>query len=441
MILRDRENKYFALFIAEVLSLFAAGLLLLGPVSGVLGNNSLIFFSGLLLDWFAVVQMLCYFIYWSIHHQLYNGFRYAITHARILRGVRNAILDAGMGYIMERYSGEEKTAKLPQIVLDLDPDLHHGVIKIRNHIRYDSKLETVNLSSALGRYIVEQQYISDDMNWYVFVFEDGSIDRQLKFNNYPAFRDFGRQYDSYTLTMDTRNQVPLSSLLLVGQTGSGKTYALYSLICQLVEKSIKHVLYMCDPKNSSLCVLGNRISPSHTAGTVEEIISQLEDFYGQMLQRKVEMKEKLNEKLDADYRHWKLPAYIFIFDEFASFQSIVATFDKKERDKIAALLRNIVLQGRQLGFFLWVVMQKSDANDIPTAIRDNLPWKVVLGSATNTTYMTAFEHAADLPKLKFGPGQGLYTCQGLTRQPKVTSFPTMDFDILEAVEEAVTYRA
>ena len=83
-----------------------------------------------------------------------------------------------------------------------------------------------------------------------------------------------------------------------------------------------------------------------------------------------------------------------------------------------------------MGFFLWVVMQKSDSADIPTAIRDNLIWKVVLGSATNTTYLTCFEHAADLPKRKFGPGQGLYSYQGLTLKPQITSFPTLKFDIL-----------
>lgn len=440
MIFRDKKSKHLTGFIAEVLSLFTAGLLLLGPVSGVLGNAPAITVVGSLALMLALGQFLVYLIYWCFYHKVYLGIQYAVTHARILRDIKMALLDAGAGYIIEQYSGEEKTARLPKVILDLDPDMRRGIVKIHNHIRYDNKLENVNISSALGKYIVEQQYSSDDMNWYIFEFEDSSIDRQLCFNNHPAFRDFARQYDSYTLAMDVRNQVPLSSMLLVGQTGSGKTYALYSLIYQLLIKPIKQVLYFCDPKNSSLCVLGSRIAPDRTAGSIEDIIKQLEDFYAQMLLRKEELKEKLNEKLDADYRHWKLPAHIFILDEFSSFQAIVATMDKKERDKIAALLRNIVLQGRQLGFFLWIVMQKSDASDIPTAIRDNLPWKVVLGCATNTTYITAFEHAADLPKRKFGPGQGLYTCQGLTRQPKVTSFPTLDFDILCAVEEAVSYR-
>lgn len=190
------------------------------------------------------------------------------------------------------------------------------------------------------------------------------------------------------------------------------------------------MLCFADPKNSSLCVLGKRIAPQWTAGTPEEIIKHLEDFNQLMMERKEELQAKLEEKLDADYRHWGMPAYIYIFDEFAAFQSVVATMDKKVRDKVSMLFRSIVLQGRQLGFFLWVVMQKSDSTDIPTAIRDNLIWKVVLGSATNTTYLTCFEHAADLPERKFGLGQGLYSYQGLTLKPQITSFPTLNFDIL-----------
>lgn len=192
-------------------------------------------------------------------------------------------------------------------------------------------------------------------------------------------------------------------------------------------------LYFADPKNSSLRVFGKRITPKWTAGTPEEIIEMLEKFGQCMEERKEELQSKLEEKLDADYRHWSLPAHVFIFDEFAAFQSVVAAMDKKQRDKVSMLLRNIVLQGRQLGFFLWVVMQKSDSTDIPTAIRDNLIWKVVLGSATNTTYITTFEHAADLPKRKFKQGQGLYSYQGLTLKPQLTSFPTLNFDILGAI--------
>lgn len=436
--LRDRGSKYAALVTASNIVLFVAGCLLRGAVSDALPQICIIPRIGLFCEIAAIVAAMAYIIYWVIYHKLLSqGPRYAATHALTLWRLRRALLDAGAGYAIEQYSGQEKVMVLPKIKVIFDSDLLYGTIKIRNHIKYNTGLDSINLSSALGPYVVEQQYLSDNENWYIYEVENSKADCQLVFQSYEEFSGYCKGQKDYTLFIDKRTSVPLSSLLLVGQTGSGKTYALYSLILQLLNWPNRPKLYFMDPKNSSLCIMGKRIAPECTAGTVEEIIEQLEAFHQEMQERKIELQEKLSEKLDADYRHWQMPAHIFVLDEFSSFQSVVNTLDKKARDNVSMLLRNIVLQGRQLGFFLWIIMQKSDSSDIPTAIRDNLIWKVVLGLATNTTYMTAFERAADLPKRNFGPGQGLYTYQGRTREPKITAFPTLEFDILEAVEQAV----
>ena len=92
-------------------------------------------------------------------------------------------------------------------------------------------------------------------------------------------------------------------------------------------------------------------------------------------------------------------------------------------------MRNVVLMGRQLGFYMWIAMQKSDSSDIPTAIRDNLPMKICLGNAPSTTLMTIFGRSADLPSRHWGKGQGLIYCDGITAAPRPVSFPTLNFDI------------
>lgn len=375
--------------------------------------------------------LLLYVCGWCISNKIYKGLKYAFLHFKMKSRIRKSLKNAGY-YIEQNFRGE-KVAVLPKIKMDFSKDFQMGTVAIENHIKLDKKLDVVDISSALGKYIVTQQYISDDANSYVYEFEDASIDRQLVFNSYQELVAYTHKVGDYKLFMDGKNTVPISSLLLVGSTGSGKSYSTYSLILSMLNWEIKPDIMFADPKNSSLVVLGNHIAPENTAGTVEDIIDLLEKFHEQMQERKVEIQDKLNEKLDADYRYWSMPANVFIFDEFASFQSVLNTMDKKTRDKVAMLLRNIVLQGRQLGFFLWILMQKSDATDLPTSIRDNLIWKVVLGNATSTTYITTFEKSADLPNRKFRCGQGLYSYQGLTRQPQITSFPTLNFDILESV--------
>ena len=148
-----------------------------------------------------------------------------------------------------------------------------------------------------------------------------------------------------------------------------------------------------------------------------------------MEKRAKTMSSDLEKNMNADYRAYDYSAYVFVFEEFASFQDILKTKDSNTKKKVEMLLSNIVLKGRQLGFFMWFIMQKSDSKLLPTYLRDNLVFKVVLGQATDTTYQTAFEEYADLPKLKFQQGQGLYTYQGQTRHPKVCAFPYLTFEM------------
>ena len=432
--IQNRTGLWKALFLTEIAALYLVGWLLLGPTGKVLPNVSVIENTGNLFLGLGITQTVLCVVWWAVYHRLNYGIKYAVTHARLLGRIRMALLDAGAGFGIEAYSGEIKTLKLPTVRLKLSKDLSSGTVEIRNHIRYQNKLENMNLSSALGRFRVEQSFLSDDENWFIFEIEDAKTDRQLKFDSSKELITYTRQFGDNMLVFDSKNRAPLSSLLLVGTTGSGKTYALYSLILQALSWSIKPNLFFADPKNSSMVVLGNKINSAQSAGSVERIIELLEQFSGLLERRQEELKAKLGEKLDADYREWNLPAQIFILDEYAAFASVVQMMDKQTRDKVNAILRNIVLKGRQLGCFIWIVMQKSDANDLPTAIRDNLPLKICLGMATNTTLMTIFEHAADLPKRKFGLGQGLYTCQGRTRQPQITSFPTLRFDILASLD-------
>ena len=279
-----------------------------------------------------------------------------------------------------------------------------------------------------------EQYLSDDMNFYIYEFERSEI-KQLVFKNYEELKTYCSQFEDNTLFLDKKNTVPLHHTLIVGSTGSGKTYAVYSLLLQLLNFSIIPEIYIADPKQSSLYVLGKKIACDLTAGVTGEIVLLLERFYHEMTKREKEMQSYLNKRLDSNYKDWGLKAHVLVIDEFSSFMSVVSVMDKSTRDKVNMYLTNIIQKGRQLGFFMWIIMQKSDSKILPTYLRDNLVFKVVLGQATDTTYQTAFEEYADLPRLKFQPGYGLYSFQGLTRQPKVCSFPRLEFDVLHSVRK------
>ena len=427
-----RERGVFA-WLAATMSAGLAGLLLRGPVSTALAGWGAAAHICARLGWvcclLAAVLLAGGAVSWAVAHRLQRGLKYALRHWQLSRSIARALLEAGYGIPVG-----EQFYRLPRVKIRFDDKgLTSGLVEIQNHIKTDTSLSAVNLSSALGVYVVDAQYITNDNNYYCFEIADSRIDQQLKFSSYTELTGSAQRhtdkYGPYTLFMDGRNEgIKIRSLLLVGITGSGKSYALMGLIAQLRNWPIAPVIYYADPKGSDIAVLGGSLAPERTADDIDSIIELLRQFYAAMMERKAEMRDKLNGKLGADFADFRLPAYIFLFDEFAAFQASISR-DKKRRDEVEELLRNVILMGRQLGFFVWVAMQKSDSSDIPTAIRDNLPWKVCLGNAPATTLMTIFGRSADLPSRHWGKGQGLIYCDGITAAPRPVSFPTLNFDI------------
>ena len=433
---RDARSRYVIIWLAVMLLAGLVGWLLRGPVSTALAGLGVAHVCAR-LGWacclLAAALLAGGAVWWAAVHHLRRGVKYALRHWQLCRGIKRALMEAGYGIpVGEQYY------RLPRVKIYFsDKGLTCGIVAIQNHIKTDSSLAAVNLSSALGVYVVDAQYIEDDNNYYCYEISDSRIDRQLTFSSYEELSDYSKKqtdkYGPYTLFCDARNEgIKIRSLLLVGITGSGKSYALMGLIAQLQNWPIPPTVYYADPKGSDIAVLGGSLAPERTADDIDNIIELLRQFYAAMMERKAEMRDRLSDRLGADFTEWRLPAYIFIFDEYAAFQASVSK-DKKRRDEVEELLRNVILMGRQLGFFVWIAMQKSDSSDIPTAIRDNLPLKICLGNAPSTTLMTIFGHAADLPSRHWGKGQGLIYCDGITAAPRPVSFPTLKFDIFGAL--------
>lgn len=365
-----------------------------------------------------------------IHHGMHRGVKYFMRHWSIQSRLERQLIDAR--YYLERGN----YLVLPIIKLTLSKNLKSGIIRIGNMIKFDKKLDDIDISAALGRYIVERHYLSDDANTHIYEITDSTISHRLGIPSIAAFRKHMAFVTPYTLFLDARSVIRLQSLLLCGMTGSGKTYALYSLVLQLLNSDFECVIYFCDPKGSSLAVLGAIVDKARTAIKLTEIISMLERFVSDMQLRKEELAERLKTKLDADYSTFGLTPNIMIIDEYATFATLLAAEDKKTRDRVKSLIYEIVLEGRQLGFFLFIVMQKSDATLIDTALRDNLPLKIVLGNAEQQTYVTAFGTGVDIPNRNYGQGEGVFTEPSIAPQPKLVQFPTLEFDILDAVNQS-----
>lgn len=394
---------------------------------------------------FKITALICVIAYitplvfsagiWAVSNRLDRGVKYAWKYYKLVLGLRKHLLNAGI-YTIKKLCAV-KWAEIPWIVVDFASDFKSGTIWIENSIQFNDKLGRLDISPSLGRYVVEQVYLTDDANHYRFDFYDSSLERRLVFDSFEAFKAHSDLLDKYELFIDLYTCLTLTHQLIVGQTGSGKTYALHGYLLQMYLKPIPYHLYFADPKASSIALLGERISPETTADDFDRIVALLETFVYKMQERQQQIKEHLSKKIDGDYRDFELSPHILIFDEFADFSLLLQSKDKKIRDHVNSLISSIVLKGRQAGFFLWIVMQQAGSNNIPTFIRDNLPWKVVLGNAEDQTYVTAFGASADIPLRKMDVGDGVFTYPAVANKPRLCEFPTLDFDILNALEAGV----
>ena len=364
---------------------------------------------------------------WLVSNKIYKGIRYFWRYHTVKNSLELQMIDAGL--FIERGN----VLELPVIKLRFERHLTSGVLRIRNSLKFDKKLDDIVMSSALKRYIVERHYTTDDSNYYVYEIIDGSSNYKIEFKSYEEYQKYCEKIPTYSVFLDDRSIVKLQHTLLVGVTGSGKTYCLYNFILQFFNKSVPYELYYADPKGSSLAVIGQTVAPDKTAVGMEQIIEKLEEFVFKMRERKEEIKELLKSRLDADYSNFDKSPYIFCFDEYASFVSVLANEDKKTRDKVNSLMSEVVLQGRQLGFFMLIIMQKSDANLISTSLRDNIPLKIVLGNSEKQTYVTAFGTGVVIPNRHYKIGEGVFTEPGLAQEPKLVQCPYLNFDILGAV--------
>lgn len=175
----------------------------------------------------------------------------------------------------------------------------------------------------------------------------------------------------------------LPHMLIAGSTGGGKTYFILTLIEDLLHTDSK--LYILDPKNADLADLGSVMANVYYRK--EDLLSCIETFYEEMMKRSEEMKQMKNYKTGKNYAYLGLPAHFLIFDEYVAFMEMLGT---KENTAVMNKLKQIVMLGRQAGFFLILACQRPDAKYLGDGIRDQFNFRVALGRMSEMGYGMMF---------------------------------------------------
>lgn len=175
----------------------------------------------------------------------------------------------------------------------------------------------------------------------------------------------------------------LPHMLIAGGTGGGKTYFLLTIIESLLKTNAN--LFILDPKNADLADLGTVMDNVYYKQ--EDISTCIHDFYSKMMARSTAMKLMDTYKTGENYAYLGLEPNFLIFDEYVAYMEMLTT---KESMEVINKLKQIVMLGRQAGFFLILACQRPDAKYLQDGIRDQFNFRVALGRMSELGYSMMF---------------------------------------------------
>ncbi|WP_099221861.1 cell division protein FtsK [Listeria costaricensis] len=225
----------------------------------------------------------------------------------------------------------------------------------------------------------------------------------------------------------------LPHMLLCGGTGAGKTYTILSVVLGLLRGACKKEdIIICDPKNADLADLEG-VFPSvysKKAG-IEKAVREFKD---DMLKRSEEMKNMENYRTGQNYRALGLPPKFLVFDEFVAFMEML---DFKEQQELLSNLKQVVMLGRQAGYFMIVGLQRPDAKYLGDGIRDQFHFRIALGRNSDIGYSMMFGENNKKFTFKDVRGFGYVDSGKGVISEFYSPFVPADFDFMEVFKEAI----
>lgn len=315
-------------------------------------------------------------------------------------------------------------AKTPKVNIIDDVTIH-----VENMVGLSDKLDNFksHLSATLkGTVIVDTFQLDKSANFYEVKFINMSQENRYLFETNDEYLESINSTEVYELPLMKNlvvNVAKTPHMLVAGATGQGKSYLLYHILFNFILKDCD--IYLIDRKKV-LTKFKNIVGhdnvaddhPEEEDSNIFKVIKKVEQI---MDERERILNEKYAEDLDVDFRveHWK-PVFLAI-DELGSLASEFAT--PKNEKAFYKILQSIIQRGRATGVNVIISLQQPNAKNLPTAIRDNLMFKTILGDTDETTRSLVFT-SSDLSDIKFQPGEGYFTLAGKHNKPSVLFVPT-----------------
>lgn len=400
------RRKYFTDFL---LAMMVVGVLL--AVSTLIANYYMIHIEAvsLIIEGVALLTATVLFLSFVITIIANKGLIGYINKQILLSSIEKNLISIG-AYTQ---GNNKRYAFLPRI------RIKDNEIRIRlNNLRVRQKIEQYinSFSTALpDRYVVEDYYISQNNAEMIISYTNIKDFKHEKYTIAEYCKKV-RELGTLELYFDKKHIININDAphwLCSGNSGSGKSYFTQEVLMQAIMKG--WAVVVIDIKRS-YGLFKERIEYVYE---ISDVIGKLQDIEKEMYSRL----EKLQPELDRNPRALAIDIgckpMLVIIEEYISLQSAL---DKKDREELERVVKNISVLARQANVHLMIVLQSAGTENINTTTRSNLN-KVLFGNAQSNILTATFGTGVDLPAIThFEKGEGLIQTDRITilRAPTIT---------------------
>lgn len=227
-------------------------------------------------------------------------------------------------------------------------------------------------------------------------------------------------------------------ILIAGGTGSGKSMLISLLLLNFLKQRTNVIL--CDPKNSDLGALSHYLGNEKVATTPNNIARVIRLAVTEMQERYKYMND--NFQYGANFQMHGFKATWILFDEIGAFSA--SGTDKKSKEVVNEVMdgiKQIILLGRQAGYFILIAGQQVNASNLSTELRDNLGLRIGLGQNSPEGYKMVFGSATPdkIPPIEV-KGAGLLYMQGSGKEKaQYWESPYIDMENFDFIAELQKY--
>ncbi len=373
----------------------------------------------------TIMGLLCVLFGWFITTITINrGLNAWIRNTTIRRSIENNLISIG--------AYQEKEDKVFVVVPSIK--VKDGIITIKlRDIKIRKTIEQYlnSFSTALPkRFIVEDFYFSRDGDSLIIAYEDLKTYNPEKYS-LTEYLKIIKKTSMLELYLDQKHTIDLKlypHLLISGSSGSGKSYLVYQLVLQAITKGYDIVI--CDIKRT-YGAFRNNVTYLYDGVTILEKLRSIEN---EMYMRMEALEKEIDTHPTATAVDIGYNPMMIIIEEYIS---LISSFDKKGKEELERIIKNISVLARQSDIHLLMVMQSAGTENISATTRSNMT-KVLLGNAQSNILTATFGTGVDIPHsgVKLTRGEGLIQLDRITllRVPYIDNIDTIS-DVMGAIRK------